>query len=481
MSEDAVREIRSSAGSTAIEGVDFDAIDADRLLRQSHMDLAERAKPGTPIYPVAFLVIAVATGLGSLQVPMVTIIELALITTALWRAWAIKKTLGDGESGTCLRLPMLASNFTYGAASGWLVALHGFEAAPFLALLSAGVFSVIGSLLASTDRRSAVRFLIAGTVPIMLGVAWDMNAPRGALLLFVVALTATTFRLVAAFGREYWRQLIATALINAQKKELEVARSGAEEAGRMRDDLVRNFTHELRTPMNGVIGILQLAHVQTDPEERKELLAVAEQSAKTMLDQVNRVLDIETPHLEQALRPRTIRPRIFFESWGNRFHASAIAKGLKLKLRVNDDIPPELLIDDVRLRSIVTNLLDNAIKFTDEGRVDVFVYGIPITDSCFRLGIAVRDTGPGVPEEFGDAVFEPYRQLDPSVTRAHGGLGIGLAIVKMQAQLLGGTVDLNSEVGEGSTFRVEVDSQIPLAPLSPSFDQNEAEAEPAAN
>ncbi len=477
---DSLQELRRSAGELALEGIDLSQIDVDAVLRQSHIDCAERVRPGTPYYPLFLILIVMTTGIWADQRLGLACAILVLLGVAFWRSLAIRWVVRGQADGPTLGPPLVTSILTMGSITGWLVYARGFETSSFLALLCSGVFVIVGSILIAMHRSLSSRFLIAGIAPIILGVGWDLDAPRATLIFFVLALAIITSKMSASFRLEYWREVLTTQLVESQKRHLETAQQLAEEAGRARDDLLRNLTHELRTPMNGVLGLLQLAQSQSDPSEKEALLHLVEDSAKEMLHQVNRVLDLQTPRVEQKLRSSLFHPRIFFEQWMQRFRANAAQKHLALKLRIHDDLPSELVLDTVRLQSIFTNLLDNAIKFTNEGRVDVFVYGVAIDDQRYRLGIAVRDTGPGIAEGMRGVIFEPYRQLDASVTRAHGGLGIGLAIVKMQTELMGGSVDVNCDGDEGSTFRVEVDVRLPQPSEPTPATPQTTEAEPAA-
>jgi PAS domain S-box-containing protein len=262
-----------------------------------------------------------------------------------------------------------------------------------------------------------------------------------------------------------------TAIQHTQDLLVE-AKNKAEQANRLRGEFLANMSHEIRTPMNGILGMTELAMSTDDAKVQKEYLSLARDSASHLLHIINQILDfskIEAGALELELL--TVCPAQLIRHTSRSLEQLAQAKGIDLQIE-NDPALPELVwMDPVRVRQVLTNLIGNAIKFTEDGKVTVKskVHATANQDMV-RLEISVADTGIGFDTARTDALFSPFTQADGSITRSYGGTGLGLAITRSLVQLMGGDVDATSEQGKGACFTIS----FPVKCISVAATQAEA-------
>ncbi len=254
-------------------------------------------------------------------------------------------------------------------------------------------------------------------------------------------------------GAERQIQEQNVALVKANR-ELAVARRKAEEATRLKSEFLATMSHELRTPLNAIMGYSQifLEGIAGDltPKQRENQERILA-NAKTLTNLIDDVLDLAKI---EAGRMEAVKKAFILRDWLDEItqqtETLAQGKGLSLKVVLDERMPERIVCDPDRLRQITLNLIANAIKFTDEGYVQIEIQ----RQKEETWSLAVSDTGIGIPSHAQEYIFDEFRQVDGTVRRRHGGTGLGLAIVRNLTMIMGGSVRVKSQVGEGSTFTV---------------------------
>jgi signal transduction histidine kinase/ActR/RegA family two-component response regulator len=344
--------------------------------------------------------------------------------------------------------------------------LFGLQVATLLAMaMSIGILSrCVFWGLAAPALLAAGGLAIALLPPLALG---GVLTSLALLVLLLAVMTETTRRVIGAWHIAFLDNVALIPELEeardqaiAERAAADEAREEARQAGRAKANFLATMSHEIRTPMNGVLGMAQLLQRdETDPAQ-KERIEVLMDSGEYLLSILNDILDvskIDAGRLDIMPAPEDLR--LFFDRLVGFWGAGADEKGVALILDVADSVPDFALIDALRLRQVLFNLVGNALKFTEAGSVSVIAEAMPNGEGAALLHMAVRDTGIGIPADHLPQLFTRFSQGDESEVRKFGGTGLGLAIAKQLIELMGGRIWAESELGKGSAFHIK----LPLA------------------
>ncbi|WP_141706266.1 ATP-binding protein [Desulfuribacillus alkaliarsenatis] len=246
-------------------------------------------------------------------------------------------------------------------------------------------------------------------------------------------------------------------IIRKSELEMKRLRDKAIEASNAKTDFVATMSHEIRTPMNAIIGMAELLQDTELTEEQLEYVKIFNHAGENLLRIINDILDfskIESGKMEKE-DVEIMLPE-FLEDIVSMYSFQAYKKNVKFSYKAKTDIPAFAYGDPTRLRQILTNILANAIKFTHTGEIIMEVRHKQVADNQIELQCRIQDTGIGIPKHKLQAIFEPFSQVDSSTSRTYGGTGLGLTIVKNLLEMMNGTIEVDSDLGDGTVFTFTV-------------------------
>lgn len=274
--------------------------------------------------------------------------------------------------------------------------------------------------------------------------------------------------------------IIAGTLNRARfEHEIIAARKEAENANKAKSEFLATMSHEIRTPMNAILGFSEILHNSINDPKNKQYISAILGSGRTLLALINDILDLSKIESGQmSIMEEAVDVQSLVQEIAHLFQPKTTEKGIYLHYEKYGPIPSALITDEVRLRQILFNIVGNAVKFTDEGGVLISIHTNQLEHTnLYDLTIKVHDTGIGIPQESIDKIFQSFYQVESSNTRKYGGTGLGLSIAQKLVNLMGGSIDVKSEPGKGSTFSLHLPSLEAASMAMPEKDYQDWDTE----
>ena len=356
----------------------------------------------------------------------------ATATTAAWATAPLMAWFSGHPFGQPLAMTLLVS--------GYVLVFAQLRSSPKQAVVISSPYGVAAAVIAASLWGTDLFWAFMGVVPF-----------TAAGLVVLVLMTMLLEERIRAF-QEHQAHLI---------EELESARDRANAASEAKSSFLGVISHELRTPMNGVLGAAQLLGATRLEPTQREYLSIIRNSGDNLLSLLNDILDMTKIEAgKMTFEVVDVSVEDLHKRVTGPFQAQAEAKGLTFSTRFEGDAPAVVRGDPLRVCQVIHNLLSNAVKFTDSGEVAYTVRSERVGDDHVRFEFAVRDSGAGIAPDDLERLFQPFTQVDASSTRRFGGTGLGLTISRRMANIMGGDITVESTLGEGSTFTFSVEAEV---------------------
>ncbi|MBW9275947.1 MAG: response regulator [Candidatus Thiodiazotropha sp. (ex. Lucinisca nassula)] len=447
----------------------------------ANREMARRSMPGGVVYIIAILVVGYTTDLASEHTVLFWLFTGLLLLTGVTRLVSGNLVTRGNDGSEAVPFKILAGSVVvnavvWGCFVAVLVMIYETDWPAYLTLFfTAGIAT--GVMASFCVRRGVGRIsLVAMLLPISMANASLMNMQGYALVFASLAFLAYMLAQLNYWHREYWRALLNTHLAEVRSQELERARDEAESAARAKSEFLANMSHEIRTPMNGILGMLELVSDSGLDEKRRRYLKTARSSARSLLILINDILDFSKIDAGQlGLESEVVDLHQLLDEIVDLFSVQAERLSIGLSCNVSPEAPRFVYGDPVRLRQVLTNLMGNAIKFTEHGGVEIHM---TYEDESHRF--SVKDSGIGIAPEAMERLFRAFTQADSSTTRKYGGTGLGLIISQRIVELMGSSLEMKSQPGAGTTvgFRLRLptaDEPRDTACMADNGRQSEAE------
>src|SRR2546426_3199138 len=459
-----------AAPETAVSADARVRADLARLLQER---LVHESRLGVWVHPILIAVIATLAWPDAPHDLLLGWAGAVVFTALLRGAWlfiAPRRRLTERAVRTGVRATVTLLAITWGVGAALVLPVVPFETTALVLVILAGLIASALTTLAA-DPLSIRGFLAGIALPVFVALAMSERSHNLAAAI-VVAVFTLGMAIVARRAHitlvDHLRVTARLAVSEEAAKRAESvmrdARDLAERMARARSAFLANMSHEIRTPMNAVLRFVELVLDTELSTEQRRALELVRSSSEALLMILNDILDyskIEAEHLELESIPFDVAKVV--HATASLLAVRAREKHLELLADVAPEVPHGVRGDPTRLRQVLTNLVGNAIKFTEQGEVVVSVTTAGVEDGRTQVRFSVRDTGIGIPSEQRAAIFEEFTQADASMTRRYGGTGLGLAISKKLVRLMGGELTVASEVGRGSEFSFTVSLPVDTA------------------
>ena len=356
----------------------------------------------------------------------------ATATTAVWAVAPLLAWFSHSPFGHELAIALLVS--------GYVLVFAQLRSSPRQAIMISSPYGAAAAIIAVSLIGGPLFWPFVAVVPFI-----------AASLFVLVTMTVLREERIRAF-QEHQAHLI---------EELEAARDKADAANEAKSSFLGVISHELRTPMNGVLGAAQLLSATRLEGTQREYLSIIRNSGDNLLSLLNDILDMTKIEAgKMSFDVVDVQVDDLHRRITGPFEAQAEAKGLTLVSIFEGEMPAVVRGDPLRVCQVVQNLLSNAVKFTDQGEIRYRVHGRRISDRRVGFEFSVTDSGAGISREDLDRLFQPFTQVDNSSTRKFGGTGLGLTIARRMAHIMGGDITVTSSLGEGSTFTLSIEGEV---------------------